>query len=359
MVAATAELTGGETGLITQSQSGSTMSVYDKVDPFVFIEKMGRIFGMTGAGGADTVEKGQLLALACLSRKMDIFQLGDTYHLIKGKLSMKSDTMLAKFRKLGGRHKWIKDGTDKQEAVIEVTYEGNTTTIKYTIEDARIAGLLATDPKKPGNWEKNTPAMLRARASSIAVRMVAPEILDGSYTTEELEGGDDLPPVQATVIPAGESTAATAEPEKQPRKRRTAAEIAEATANKTQTAEQPQATTQATAATSTAVVEPAREEMIDATFTTPQGQQAEQAASQPQQQPDQQATTAVTTEPAATKETLHKISNVAVRLGATQADIENQLRQKDPAFPGLEQISESKAILLLEQLTRIAVQAGK
>lgn len=61
---------------------------------------------------------------------------------------------------------------------------GQPQTFRFTMEDAKNAGLLA-----PGSaWQKYPAAMLRARVISAACRAVAPDAIMGCYTPEELGG---------------------------------------------------------------------------------------------------------------------------------------------------------------------------
>ena len=170
---------------VAQESSNGSMTVYDRVnDPLVFVEQMGKVFAHSGACGCKTEPEGKLLALACLCERQSPFDIQRRYHLMDGKLSMKSDVMLAEFRARGGKHKWIKDGSDGKEAVLELTdWDGNVTTTSYSIEDAQNAGIF----REGSGWTKNPGNMLRARCSSNAVRMAAPEIVSGIYTPEEQE----------------------------------------------------------------------------------------------------------------------------------------------------------------------------
>ena len=348
MNAVAEQSTGQGTGLIHQPQGSNGLAIYDRVDPMTFIDTFGKVFAMTGAGGADTVAKGQLLALACLCRRQDIFQVSSTYHLIGGKLSMKSDVMLAKFRQAGGKHQWIKDGSDGFIATAIFTFEGNSTTVSYSIEDAKRADLLAGPGKKPGNWEKNPAAMLRARVVSSGVRMLAPEVLEGSYCPEELED-EPQQSVQATVTQApsaasvvgvdnssAEAAAATK------RKRRTAAEIAAdkaaeeaAITGATTIAGTTVATSQPDSEVIDAVVEPAVSTASTTTIETPT------AAS-----PDSPGSI--------TPASLAKIGELAAMLGVDLPGLRTHLLNENPDFPEFAALSQNSAEILIDNLDQIA-----
>jgi hypothetical protein len=110
-----------------------------------------------------------------------------TYHIIGGKLSKRADAMLADFRKVG---KWTwKDlkNNDLQSASVE--FEGQKYEVSYSTEDAKRAGLL---PAKAGSgWAKYPANMLRARLISETLRAIAPEIVQGAYTPEEISDFDE------------------------------------------------------------------------------------------------------------------------------------------------------------------------
>jgi hypothetical protein len=105
---------------------------------------------------------------------------------------MKAEAMLAEFNHRGGKHVWVK--SDDKQAVLRLTYDQfDKFEVSFTIKDAERAGLCGADGKmnsgqnSPGSWQKMPDAMLRARVTSKAIRMVCPEIVAGVYTPEEVE----------------------------------------------------------------------------------------------------------------------------------------------------------------------------
>lgn len=152
------------------------------------IEKVGVAIAKSGMFGVERLEQGFILALQCFTEGLPPMELCKRYHLINGKLSMRTDAMLALYRERGGRVKWIKH--DASEACGEWTFEGNTQTINYTSGDAILAGLL---PAKGGGWAKFPAEMLRARCVSKAVRMLAPEVVTGTHTPDEVENENTRP----------------------------------------------------------------------------------------------------------------------------------------------------------------------
>jgi len=197
------------TALITPTVANANagqLSVYDRVDPMVFIEKMGAVFAQTKAAGCKSPNDGQLVALACLCLHCTPFDLERKYHLMDGKLRMKADVMLAELRQAGGDFEWLADGKNLQYAEIKLTFRGRAYTSKYTMDDANRAGLVKTD----GAWVKTPANMLRARAVSEGMRIIAPEVAAGLYTPEE--AGDIIESTAVTVeaVPSTPVQAATA-----------------------------------------------------------------------------------------------------------------------------------------------------
>jgi hypothetical protein len=169
------------------------VTLYDKIqDPIQAIEKLGEWISKSGLFGCDKIEQGMVLAMTSLAERRPITEICRRFHIVKGKLSMRADAMLADFNSRGGRHKWIK--SDDKEAILSLTYQDfQNFEVKYTIKDAERQELCGKDggilpfQKGLGSWQKIPEAMLRARVTSKAIRMVAPEIVAGIYTPEETE----------------------------------------------------------------------------------------------------------------------------------------------------------------------------
>jgi hypothetical protein len=175
-------------------------------DPLAAVKQLGIMFAKAGMAGCDRVEQGEFLALACMAERKSPFDIVRTYHIVDGKLSMRADAMLARFREAGGKVKW--EQFDDKAAVGAWSIDGNETRISYTIEEAQKADL--TTSKNP-NWKRRPDAMLRARCISKAVRMLAPEVVAGVYTPEEISDATDTTTRQVEpLLPT--ATASTAAP---------------------------------------------------------------------------------------------------------------------------------------------------
>ena len=173
--------------------------IYAKIDnPMSAIAELGKMFQQSQIMGISTPGDGAVLALTCMCEGITPLEFARTYHIINGRPSMRADMMSAKFRAAGGKVKWINLGDDGKKAEADFTFDGQTLLIVYTIEDARAVVGDKVD-KADSNWKKDRGAMLRARLITKAVRIMAPELIAGVYTPEELEDSGVTTPSTATV----------------------------------------------------------------------------------------------------------------------------------------------------------------
>ncbi|MGD3112528.1 hypothetical protein [Streptomyces sp. YGL11-2] len=103
-------------------------------------------------------------------------------HVIEGKPSASSALISALVRRAGHRLRIKGDATAAVAQVIRTDDPDWTFEVRFTVEDARRAGLLGKDV-----WKKYPAAMLKARALSAVARDACEEALFGiHYTPEEL-----------------------------------------------------------------------------------------------------------------------------------------------------------------------------
>lgn len=323
----------GNTGIITAESAAGMLD---------FSERMGKVFWKAGVGGCKTESDGAVLALACVMRGVDPFELTARHHIIGGKLAKKADVMLADFNVKGGKHVWLADGNDGVSASLELTSkDGQKIVSTFTFADATQQGLT----KEGTRWKKGPKAvgsMLRARCVSEGVRMLDPSVAAGVYTPEELEDADT--PVE---------TAET------PRKRRTKEELAaRAEEIKAGTASTP------TPAAANETREPG-DEPVDAEFTSTDTEEAPFAVPERPQEPEpvkpveapKPTPTAAPTHPVATNTAansltlvLMEIEEVIRLMGATKDALLISMKQKNPAWTSLEVLTEPEARAILGTL---------
>ena len=171
------------TALITSRAN----EIYAKIEnPMTAIAELGNMFHKSGIMGVATPGDGAVVALTCMCEGITPLEFAKTYHIINGRPSMRADMMHAKFRAAGGRVTWINMGDDGKAAEATFEFDGQSAPIKYTIEDAK--NVVGDKLDKPdSNWKKDRGAMLRARLITKAIRILAPELIAGVYTPEELE----------------------------------------------------------------------------------------------------------------------------------------------------------------------------
>lgn len=191
--------------------------IYAKIEnPMSAITDLGKLFHQSQIMGVSTPGDGAVLALTCMCEGITPLEFAKTYHIIKGRPSMKADAMSARFRQSGGKCRWINLGDEGKEARAEFSYDGQTLEIAYTIDDAK--KVMGKDDKgkdridqPDSNWSKDRGAMLRARLITKAIRIIAPELIAGVYTPEELEDSGAV----STPAPAKDRAARKKELEEQ------------------------------------------------------------------------------------------------------------------------------------------------
>ena len=109
--------------------------------------------------------------------------------IIKGKLSMSGASMLALAMKHGVKAT-VEEETNEVCSILFERDGFQPYRSTFTIEDADHAELLKQEDGKIKHegWRKYPSQMLRWRAVSKGLKVVAPDILAGVYTEEEIEG---------------------------------------------------------------------------------------------------------------------------------------------------------------------------
>jgi hypothetical protein len=100
--------------------------------------------------------------------------------IVKGKLCMGGQAMLALARKHGVKAKVEEESEEK--CAIHFQRDEEEYHAIFTIEDAKQAGLSEKD-----NWQMYTKDMLKWRAVAKGCRFIAPDLLGGIYLPEEIE----------------------------------------------------------------------------------------------------------------------------------------------------------------------------
>lgn len=163
-------------------------------------------FEKSGMFGCTQPGQGAVILSTCQSEGISPFEFMNTYHLIENRPSMKADAMLAKFMQAGGRYKVLAFLKEKAEG--HFSYGDNEITVSLTIKEAQESGLTHNAKGQwKNNWKNFPRQMLWARVVSTAIRLVAPQIVAGIYTPEEVQDFDSKPiDTQAIRVEATEVT---------------------------------------------------------------------------------------------------------------------------------------------------------
>lgn len=104
------------------------------------------------------------------------------YDIILGRISLKSQAVLIRFQKAGGKIKYLK--RDDNECTIEFYHnDAGSLTITWDMARARQAGLNINKQ----NWKQYPRQMLSARCIAEGVRALYPACLKGMYLSEEVQ----------------------------------------------------------------------------------------------------------------------------------------------------------------------------
>jgi len=168
-------------------RSVTALPVANMMDIF----EAGRQIAMSGMFGKLNDAGGFVVAATCHQEGITLVEFMRTYHPpIDGKLTMRADAMLAGFRQRGGRYRVIENSQTR--AALEATFEGQTYTFEYTIEDGRrTRDALNNDGTLKHNWKNRPEDMLWARVASKMVRRLCPEVNAGMYPPEEVSDFDN------------------------------------------------------------------------------------------------------------------------------------------------------------------------
>lgn len=144
------------------------------------------------------------LMLLCQSRGIHPIEAVMRYDIVQGRPAMKAEAMLAEFQRIGGSVEWLTDNDNAE--VQEASFSHPTLCpkpkrVKFSMKDAARAGLAAKE-----TWKRHPSNLMRARVVSTALRMLAPGIVTGIYTPEEVRDfeppkpGETPPPMNADVL---------------------------------------------------------------------------------------------------------------------------------------------------------------
>lgn len=121
----------------------------------------------------------------------------NSIHVIEGRTAMSPELMRAMVARHGHRIDVLENSNTACEVEGTRADTGSTAKVRWTMEDAKMAGLAGKN-----NWKTYPRAMLLARATSELCRIVFPDVIAGlSYTPEEISSIENVEYVQPTPLP--------------------------------------------------------------------------------------------------------------------------------------------------------------
>lgn len=176
--------------------SGS-VRIENMADVFRLAQSLSKARGFVPDAYVDKPEALAAVILTGLELNLGPMQAMREVYLVKGRPSLSATLMLALARRAGVRTRWLE--TSATKATIGVTVPGEAEqTLTFSEADAKAAGLWGQ-----GTWKVYPAAMLRARATSAAMRAFCPDVLGGSvYEADsgEITEGRPALEVQAEVV---------------------------------------------------------------------------------------------------------------------------------------------------------------
>ena len=178
--------------------SANAITVYEKInDPLGAAKQMGEIMAKSQMFGV-SADAGAVCAMVCMAEGIHFVDFFKKYHVIKGRLSRRADSLIAEFVQAGGS--FVIKQNDPDACEIEFTWKGNQSTRRITWEDAQQARWPWKDPSDHSkglkdNW--STPldreGMLYSRVVSTHLRRTAPELFSATYTSDEIQDEPGIP----------------------------------------------------------------------------------------------------------------------------------------------------------------------
>lgn len=173
------------------------------------LQTLGAVLAQTNLFGKKNPAEGLAIVAMCQQKRISWLDFMQTFHLIQGVVSKKTDAILADLRRAGGKHKPLCRTPEKAEAVF-TNADGDSYTSTVTWEECLqepfvyiglekdVVAMLAAGKRPQLKSKYSTPRarmqMLWARCVSDGVRVVAPECVQGIYTPEE---ASDFAPEQS------------------------------------------------------------------------------------------------------------------------------------------------------------------
>ena len=166
------------------------------------LKEAGKLLAQSCMFGAKNEAEGFVIACTCQQERMSLLEFQRTYDIIDNKPSMKADAMLAGLVLLGGTYDIISRTSELAE--IKVSIDGREHTDRFSWEEAQDERYIKDkNDELKFNWStpRKRKQMLWARLVSDVVRAIAPQVVKGIYTPEEVADFDKPLKVEKEINP--------------------------------------------------------------------------------------------------------------------------------------------------------------
>lgn len=193
---------------------------------------LGTIISQCQLFGQSNPAEGLAIVAMCQQKRISWMDFMQNFHMIKGRISKKTDAILADFHRIGGTHEIVSRTPALAEARFTLGANSYTSTISWDDckgepfvyqgkEDDVIRAIESGDVSRLAVKAKyRTPRarmqMLWARCVSDGVRAVAPECVQGIYTPEEVDDFSEECTRRGTATTTAPSVVQAAEPVQAP-----------------------------------------------------------------------------------------------------------------------------------------------
>lgn len=181
---------------------------------------LSKTMAKSGMCGVDNEAEAMVIVSACHARGIDWLEFVETYHIIQGKPSMRADAQLAAFYSIGGKIS-IKSRTSELASIVLSLVGHDDVPSSLSHEEAMEEGFYyGKDGTPHANWKtpRKRMQMLWARVVTDGIRVIAPSIVSGKYSPEEIEqfGDENVDAAVEHAHPVEEFIEVEPEPEVDP-----------------------------------------------------------------------------------------------------------------------------------------------
>jgi hypothetical protein len=184
------------TALTTQHATGSLAVTHNSEPSFDSLVSMGDALRRTGFLPSHIKDGVSFAAIVLMGRELGMGTMAACRKLqvIKGTVTERADSQLARFKSCGGRAQF-KELTEARAVLVLRHPNGDEHTETFTIEDAKRAGLASND-----NYAKHPKAMLRSRAITAGLKSIGWEGSVGIYDPDEIADAPAPEPAREPVV---------------------------------------------------------------------------------------------------------------------------------------------------------------